>query len=273
MQAGGYRTRRRSSGRDVGVAGVGLDMNEDSTAARTNSSFLAAAESRAVRWLLPQVPPTVTPLHLTLVGMAGAFVTAAGLIGCNWSLAALPLVFVGIGLNWLGDSLDGQLARYRRIERPRFGFLVDHSTDLLAQVVMILAFGFSPFLSLLSALIVLCVYLLFSAYTYVSLFAGRVHKLSYGGMAASEFRILMVGWTLVGAMYGPRMLAPTVGSLSNVDIVIAALSVAAVLLLVNVLVTELRRIAEEEENPAVARLALAGKKAESRVVSINRRKP
>ena len=31
--------------------------------------------------------------------------------------------------NWLGDSLDGTLARVRQRQRPRYGFYVDHMVD------------------------------------------------------------------------------------------------------------------------------------------------
>ena len=65
---------------------------------------------------------------------------------------AVSPVIVGVALNWFGDSLDGSLARYRREERPRFGFLVDHTCDLFSQILIIVAFGLSPFLSLVSAL-------------------------------------------------------------------------------------------------------------------------
>jgi archaetidylinositol phosphate synthase len=32
------------------------------------------------------------------------------------------LANAGLILNWFGDSLDGSLARMRRIERPKYGF-------------------------------------------------------------------------------------------------------------------------------------------------------
>ena len=144
-----------------------MAANEQSGPARQNGSFLALAEQRLIRALVSRMPSAVTSLHLTVVGMCGAFIASAGLVLCHVSAYWLLLVVIGIGLNWFGDSLDGSLARFRREERPRFGFLVDHTCDLFAQIMIIVAFGLSPFLSLVSALTILLCYMLFSAYTYI----------------------------------------------------------------------------------------------------------
>ena len=107
-------------------------------------------------------------------------------IGRPWFLWA---VVVGLFLNWFGDSLDGTLARHRGIERPRYGFLLDHSSDLIAQSLIVVGLGISPYFTLPSALFVLSLYLLMSSYTYLRVATEGVHRLSYGGMGATEFRI------------------------------------------------------------------------------------
>ena len=188
---------------------------------RYNRSFLAAREQDLIRWILPQIPRAVNSLHLTIIGLVGSLLTAVALIGCNWSFFWLPLVTLGVGLNWFGDSLDGSLARYRQEERPRFGFLVDHTCDLLSQVLIIVAFGLSPFLSLVSALVVLLCYLLFSAYTYIRAATQHIHQMAYIGVGATEFRILMIAWSLIGAVSGLH--EPLVNGLSTIDLTILTL--------------------------------------------------
>ncbi len=59
---------------------------------------------------------------------------------------ALLAVIVCLALNWLGDSLDGTLARVRRQERPRYGFYVDHIVDILGAVALMCGLGFSGLL-------------------------------------------------------------------------------------------------------------------------------
>jgi archaetidylinositol phosphate synthase len=164
---------------------------------RLNRSVLAVVEQEFIALLLANVPPTVTPMHLTLVGIVGAVLCSIGLVGCNQSAAFLPLVLIGLFINWLGDSLDGSLARFRRIERPRYGFLADHSADLIAQTVILIGLGFSPYFTLTSALIVLVMYLLFSALTYIRIVVDAVHHMTYGGLGATEFRIIIASSLLM----------------------------------------------------------------------------
>src|SRR5580700_10238488 len=111
---------------------------------RLNDSVLGALERPALKWMADRLPTRVIPNHLTVIGVLGALLTAAGFVLSRRSLSWLWLANVGLVVNWLGDSLDGTLARRRRIERPRFGFFVDHTSDLFSQVIIFLSIGLSP---------------------------------------------------------------------------------------------------------------------------------
>ncbi|HMN74032.1 MAG TPA: CDP-alcohol phosphatidyltransferase family protein [Rhodoblastus sp.] len=204
---------------------VVLTINGDQPV-RRNRSFLAEGEQKLIRWILPRIPANVTSLHLTAIGMAGSVVTAIALVGCNWSSDFLPVVIFGVLLNWFGDSLDGSLARYRHTERPRFGFLVDHTCDLFSQILIIVAFALSPFLTLVSALVILLCYLLYSAYTYIRAAVHRVHQMSYIGVGATEFRILMIVWACIGEAFD--LDEGLAGPLTNIDIAIVSMGAMAV---------------------------------------------
>jgi phosphatidylglycerophosphate synthase len=212
---------------------------------RHNQSFLANAEQDAIRWILPRIPRSVTSLHLTLLGLFGSVLAGAALIGCNGSLFWFPLFVLGVVLNWFGDSFDGSLARYRKAERPRFGFLVDHTCDLFSQIVIIICFGFSPFLSLIAAFVVLICYLLFSAYTYIRAAVENIHQMAYIGLGATEFRILMVAWGLIGAVVGLH--ESYASGPSRLDLAIAFLGAFAVVGLAIKAITDARNIAAEEQ--------------------------
>ena len=219
-------------------------MQNGSGPKRHNRSFLAESEQSLIRWILPRLPRSVASLHLTILGLFGSLIASLGLIGCHWSYWSLSAVLLGISLNWFGDSLDGSLARYRREERPRFGFLVDHTCDLFSQIALIVAFGLSPFLSLIAAFTILLCFLLFSAYTYIRAAAHHIHQMSYIGVGATEFRILMVLWAFLGAAIGIR--EPLVNGLSGLDIAILILAAFAVIALGVKAVKDARIIAEEE---------------------------
>ena len=211
---------------------------------RQNRSFLAHAEQVAIQAILPRIPANICSLDLTVFGMVGSVIAAIGLIGCYWSNWFLVVVTIGVVMNWFGDSLDGSLARYRKEERPRFGFLVDHTCDLFSQILIIVAFGLSPFLSLVSALVVLLCYLLFSAYTYIRAATHHIHQMAYIGVGATEFRILMIFWACLGAALGLH--EPVVGTITLIDSFVLALGALAVIGLAIKAVRDARDIARAE---------------------------
>ena len=111
------------------------------------AKFLVA---RFEQWALPRVaaklPRWVMPDHLTGLGI----VAATWIMICYWlsndSLAWLWGANLGLVAHWFGDSLDGTLARVRKITRPRYGFYLDHLTDAYATTALGLGLGFSPFM-------------------------------------------------------------------------------------------------------------------------------
>lgn len=213
---------------------------------RVNRSFLATSEQRLIRWILPRIPASVRSLDLTIFGLVGSCVAALGLIGCEATAWFYPLIFIGVAMNWFGDSLDGSLARFRQEERPRFGFLVDHTSDLFSQIVIIIAFGLSPFLSLTSALVVLLCYLLFSAYTYIRATVQHVHQMAYIGVGATEFRILMVLWPAIGIAVGLQ--EPVIGPITKIDAAMLPLGLLAVIGLGLKAVRDAREISADEKS-------------------------
>ena len=56
-----------------------------------------------------------------------------------------------------GDSTDGSLARFRKIERPRYGYFLDHSCDGLATTLVVVGIGLGPYVTLEVALIALAI--------------------------------------------------------------------------------------------------------------------
>jgi phosphatidylglycerophosphate synthase len=190
---------------------------------RLNGSFLAEQERLLLAWLVRRLPSSVTPNHLTIAGLIGGMLTAGGFGACHLSNYFIILAIFGLFLNWFGDSLDGTLARYRRIERPHFGYFVDHSSDLIAQTFIIIGLGLSPYFTLASALFMLSMYLLISSYTYLKVMILRTHHLSYGGMGATELRLLIACWALFAAWAGPGLIAAHFFNYPVIDAVIGVL--------------------------------------------------
>ena len=111
---------------------------------RIQENLLARAERRVLNRLCAALPAWVTPDMLTFTGMFGAVLVLAGYLASNLSPEWLWLSVGGYCVHWFGDSLDGSLARFRKIERPRYGYFLDHSCDGLATTMILAGIGFNP---------------------------------------------------------------------------------------------------------------------------------
>src|SRR5207302_7618452 len=110
---------------------------------RKHASLLAAAEKRLLEHLARGMPKAITSDHLTLLGLAALIAAGVGFAAVRLSPWSAVAVIVALAVNWLGDSLDGTLARVRGRERPRYGFYVDHVIDLAGTACLLAGMGCS----------------------------------------------------------------------------------------------------------------------------------
>src|SRR5262245_40904070 len=126
---------------------------------RVNDIFFAPLERPALQWLCKHMPAWMTPDILTVIGVIGGVIIAGGYWLSNVNKNFLWVVDFGFLVNWFGDSLDGSLARYRGIERPKYGYFLDHTVDTMTQTMICLGLGASPFVHFNYALLTLVGYL------------------------------------------------------------------------------------------------------------------
>lgn len=190
--------------RSVGAAHTSGPAPDFVEARRELDGLTAQAERRVLAWLAARVPARVTPDHLTTLGFlamvaAGACYALAGVH--TWTLL---LANVFLALNWLGDSLDGTLARYRRRPRPRYGFYLDHVVDAFGALCLLggLAASGLAHAGLVAAL--LTAYYLLSIHVYLLTYAAGVFKISFGPLGGTELRLLL-SLANVAAFVQPRL--------------------------------------------------------------------
>jgi phosphatidylglycerophosphate synthase len=172
-------------------------------AQRIQQNLLAASERKLLTWLCQRMPRWVTPDQLTALGFAGAIACFAGYALSGWGAAWLWLAVAGHAIQWFGDSLDGSLARYRRIERPAFGYFIDHSTDALANLIMLGGLGLSAYVNLDVALFTLAGYLLLSIHAFLAARVVGEIRLSYLAGGPTELRLTLVVLTIAMYVWGP----------------------------------------------------------------------
>src|SRR5262247_489573 len=103
----------------------------------------------------------------------------------------LWLVMTALVVNWFGDSLDGTLARVRRVERPRYGFYIDHVLDIAGATLLFGGLACSPFMTPLVALALLVAYLLVAGEVFLATAVRGVFRMSVGGVGPTELRIIL----------------------------------------------------------------------------------
>ncbi len=222
---------------------------------RVNLSVLGPLERPALAWLAARMPAWVVPDHLTMLGVFGAALTIAGFILSQWSLQWLALACVGLVLNWIGDSTDGTLARYRRIERPRYGFFVDHSSDLFSNTGVLLAVGISPCAHFAVSCLGVIAYLMGFAYALIGAQARATMRITYLGIGTTEIRALLMFGNLLALAFGiihvplPFALPAQIEPPTTYDIGILALSAAAVAWIATLVIRERRSLAIEDPPP------------------------
>jgi archaetidylinositol phosphate synthase len=160
-------------------------------AVRLQHNLVAAREKQILTWLAQQTPACIHSDHLTLLG----FVSQC-MVGVCYALARLnpDMLIVGIGclaMNWLGDSLDGTLARVRQRQRPRYGFYVDHIADTIAAFFLMAGLAVSGYIHPVVSLGMLIAFLMLSIESYLATYTLGEFRLSYWKFGPTEIRILL----------------------------------------------------------------------------------
>jgi len=178
------------------VEGGGMGDN------RFHVSLLAGPERRALNWLAPRLPAFVTPDRLTAFGLFGALVTFVGYALCAVSPRFLWLASAGLVMHWLGDSLDGSLARYRGIERPRYGFFLDQNIDVIANLLIVGGMAASPFIRLEPAVMALFGYQALTIYVLVRFSLDGIFQVSVLNSGPTEMRALIIFSNMLILIFG-----------------------------------------------------------------------
>jgi archaetidylinositol phosphate synthase len=162
------------------------------SAPRVNRSLTAAAEKRLLEWMAQRAPQWVTSDGLTAVGLAAQIAAGACYALARWNRYALLGACLCIALNWLGDSLDGTLARVRRRQRPRYGFYVDHVVDIFGSAALMGGMALSGLVHAPVALAMLIAFLLLSGESYLATHTLGCFEMSQAFFGPTEIRILLV---------------------------------------------------------------------------------
>jgi len=214
---------------------------------RVQESWVAAAEKHALVWLAARTPACINPDHLTVLGLAAQ-------IGAGISYALVPrnryallAVIVFLALNWLGDSLDGTLARVRQRLRPRYGFYVDHMVDSFGALALMGGLALSGCMHPALAIALLIMFLMLSIQSYLATHALGEFRISFWRLGPTELRILLAVGNL--ALFWRPQVRLLGGSFRLFDVG-GAIGVAGMsLMVIFFTIKNTKRLYEEERIP------------------------
>lgn len=173
--------------------GVRMEMNRmpGPEVVRVQESWVASWEKRVMVWLAERTPKRIRPDHLTLLGFLAQVGAGVCYALASWNRFWLLGVVACLSLNWLGDSLDGTLARVRHTLRPRYGFYVDHMVDSFGGLALMGGLALSRYMHPWIAIGLLIAFLMLSIQTYLATHTLGEFRLSFWKFGPTELRMLL----------------------------------------------------------------------------------
>lgn len=225
-------------------------MRDLSKHQRVNDILLGPLERPALKWLAVHMPTWVTPDLCTATGMIGALGIMISYAMSQIDSNILWLASLGFVINWFGDSLDGTLARCRQIERPLYGFFIDHMADAFNEMMMLLGLGLTPYVRFDLACLALSVYLMFSILVFVRTYTFGEFKISYGKVGPTEMRVLAILFNTAMYFGGLRVISVYYGAIGQItfspyDLVLVAITLIMLSSLVVMVILESIKLAKK----------------------------
>jgi len=169
-------------------------------ATREPNFLLARHEKRLLTAIARRLPRWVLPDDLTALGVAAAIGICIAYQATNADSAWLWVASALLIVHWLGDSLDGTLARVRGIERPRYGYYLDHLVDAISTACIGIGLGLSPYMLLVTGALIVVAYLMLSINVYLESYALGRFSIGYGRLGPTEVRVALIALNVALAL-------------------------------------------------------------------------
>ena len=195
---------------------------------KKGKSLLHNVERRFIDWGIPKIPEPIMSHHLTYI----TIFWSAGTIFFGWLASQNLLWLHGVSVmvfgQWLTDSFDGSLGKYRKQGLVKWGFYMDHLLDFLFQGSIVIAYSFLVEAKWLEFLFLLL--LLISsgtmAVSFLSFAATNQFQIAYYGIGPTEIRIGYIILNTVVTIIGTAVFSwgvPLVVALNAVAFVVLAI--------------------------------------------------
>ncbi|MBI2029779.1 CDP-alcohol phosphatidyltransferase family protein [Candidatus Gottesmanbacteria bacterium] len=104
---------------------------------RITFAITSKYEEIFLNYAVARIPKFITPDTLTLIALIAAIAGGSFYLFTNTTLLTLLGVNLCLIIHWIADSLDGRLARFRKISRPKYGYYIDHILDSFSAALFV----------------------------------------------------------------------------------------------------------------------------------------
>ena len=220
-------------------------------ATREPSFLLAKPEKRLLTAIATRLPRRILPDDMTALGVLAALGVCVAYQLANEDLAWLWAASALLVVQWLGDSLDGTLARVREIERPTYGYYLDHLVDAIATAAIGIGLGLSPLMLLSIGTLIVVAYLILSINVYLESYAFGRFSIGYGLVGPTEVRLILIALNTVVALGAGLDFVLADLELTAFDVIGLGIAATMIVLLIGRAARNLRALARKE--PAAPR--------------------
>lgn len=106
---------------------------------KVGGSILSPWERKLIKWAVPKIPQCISTVHLTLLTIPiNLLIVYCGYLSQKnlaWTFAISVLVV----FQYIADSLDGSLGKYRDTGLVRWGYFMDHLLDYYFTYSLVIA--------------------------------------------------------------------------------------------------------------------------------------
>ncbi len=157
-------------------------------------SLLGPLERKAIDWIVPKLPQWMTSARLTMTTVLWSLAIVFGSLAAeHWNIHWLWLVSAMIFMQYVTDSLDGSLGKYRGEGLVKWGYYMDHFLDYVFLCSILIGYGFLlPDDQKYMLFFVLATLTAFMVNSFLAFAATNRFRITHLGIGPTEIRLIFI---------------------------------------------------------------------------------
>ncbi|MFA6098580.1 MAG: CDP-alcohol phosphatidyltransferase family protein [Patescibacteria group bacterium] len=182
-------------------------------------------EQRWIAAVVPKLPSYLNGYSLTLMSIPEIFL----ILLFSWLAQNSLFWLIGVSLvilfQYLTDSLDGAVGRYRKSGLEKWGYYMDHLLDFLFMSSIIIGYAFFMPENLLSLISLLAIVGSFYVSSFLASNVTRKFRMSYYKIGPTEMRFFIIGLNILMIIFKPTFMTTLLPILTAVFLAILVFTI------------------------------------------------